>query len=182
MKKKKLEIPKIEIPENLSDLPKKLPKLTILGEFKKFALRGNVIDLAVGVIIGGAFQKIVSSAVGDLLMPIVGLFTGNVNFNDRSFTLRLPYDPNKEAVINYGSFITSVIDFIIMAFVVFLLVKVINRLSDLTKKPEDETKKTKICPYCCSEIPVKAVRCPHCTSKLSAEGEEKTSSEEHKKS
>lgn len=163
---------KLELPQNLQnfELPQKLPKLTILGEFKKFALRGNVIDLAVGVIIGGAFQKIVSSVVNDMLMPVVGLFTGSVNFNDRSFTLKLLNDPNREAVINYGSFITSVIDFIIMAFVVFLLVKIINRFSDLYKKPEEQPK-TKICPYCQSEVNIKAVRCPHCTSELEAEPE-----------
>lgn len=184
--------PKIELPENLAGLPQKLPKLTILGEFKKFALRGNVLDLAVGVIIGGAFQKIVSSAVNDMLMPLVGLFTGSVNFNNQFLILKLPQGVTKDMVtsfevaqnlgattFNYGSFITAVIDFLIMAFGVFLLVKLINRLTDIYEGPGDEPGTTKVCPYCCSEIPIKARRCPHCTSELS-DGEKGTSPEAHK--
>ena len=160
----------------------KAPKLTILGEFKKFALRGNVIDLAVGVIIGGAFQKIVSSVVNDLVMPIVGCFTGNVNFNNQFLILKNPNNVDidtitlenasklKVVTFNYGSFITTVIDFLIMAFAVFLLVKVINRLTDIRKKPADVPAvvepTTKTCPYCCTEIAIAATRCPHCTSQL----------------
>ncbi len=153
----------------------------LLAEFKKFALRGNVIDLAVGVIIGGAFQKIVTSVVNDLIMPLVGLVTGGVNFNDQFLILKCPegVDPatitsltaakeNAVTTFNYGAFITAVIDFLIMAFVIFLLVKGINKLSDLRKKPAEEpaAPTTKFCPFCRSEIAVEATRCPHCTSVL----------------
>lgn len=167
--------PKLELPGNLE-----IPKLTILGEFKKFALRGNVIDLAVGVIIGGAFQKIVTSVVNDLVMPWVGMVTGSVNFNNQFFILKYPDGVTKDQVtslsvaqelgvttFNYGSFITEVINFIIMAFVIFMMVKVINRLTDIRKKPEvEEEPKTKLCPYCRSSVDVEATRCPHCTSEL----------------
>ena len=149
-------------------------------EFKAFAMRGNVIDLAVGVIIGGAFQKIVSSVVSDLVMPFVGLFTGGINFTDQFVVLKYPdgvesatYATLKAATdagattFNYGAFITEVINFIIMAFVVFLLVKGINRLTASHKAAEEEpAPTTKKCPFCCSEISVEATRCPHCTSVL----------------
>ena len=152
----------------------------LLAEFKKFALRGTVIDLAVGVIIGGAFQKIVTSVVNDLIMPLVGLVTGGVNFNDQFAILKLPEGVTREQVtslqaaqdlgvttFNYGAFVTAVIDFLIMAFVIFLLVKGINKLADLRKKPEvPSSPTTKKCPYCLSEIPLEATRCPHCTSVL----------------
>lgn len=154
-----------------------------LEEFKKFAMRGNVIDLAVGVIVGGAFQKIVTSVVNDLVMPFVGLFTGGLNFADQFIILKLPEGVDKAAVTsvevaaqlgvttwNYGAFLTAVIDFIIMAFVIFLLVKGINRLSELGKKKEEEpapAPMTKACPFCKSEINIEATHCPHCTSKLS---------------
>ena len=158
----------------------------LLGEFKKFALRGNVIDLAVGVIIGGAFQKIVTSVVHDLIMPLVGLVTGGVNFNDQFVVLKLPEGVTAAQVtslqvakdlgvttFNYGAFITAVIDFLIMAFVIFLLVKGINKLSDIRKKPEEPvTLTTKRCPYCLSDIPLEATRCPHCTSQLDDIAEE----------
>ena len=153
-----------------------------LEEFKKFALRGNVIDLAVGVIIGGAFQKIVTSVVNDLIMPLVGLMTGGVNFNDQFLILKLPEGVTMEqasvsletanqlgvTTFNYGAFITAVIDFLIMAFVIFWLVKAINKLTDFRKKEEvlPSAPTVKICPYCCSEVAIEAVRCPHCTSDL----------------
>ena len=159
-----------------------------LEEFKKFALRGNVIDLAVGVIIGGAFQKIVTSVVNDLIMPLVGLVTGGVNFNDQFVILKLPEGVDKAqasvsleaakalgaTTFNYGAFITAVIDFIIMAFVIFLLVKGINKLTDLRKKHEEvpAAPVSKKCPYCLSDIAIEATRCPHCTSVLTAEREE----------
>ena len=152
----------------------------LLAEFKKFALRGNVIDLAVGVIIGGAFQKIVTSVVNDLIMPLVGTLTGGVNFNDQFLILRLPDGVARETVtsltvakdlgvttFNYGAFLTAVIDFLIMAVVIFVMVKGINKLADFRKKetpPPVITVKT--CPYCCSEIPLQATRCPQCTSLL----------------
>ena len=156
-------------------------------EFKKFIMRGNVIDLAVGVIIGGAFQKIVTSLVNDLIMPLVGLVTGGVNFNDRFAILRLPEAGLPEGVtvdaittldlakqygvttFNYGAFITAVLDFLIMAFVIFLLVKGINTVSDMTKKKEESAPAaptTKKCPYCLSEVPLEATKCAHCTSEL----------------
>ena len=126
-------------------------------EFKEFAMRGNVIDLAVGVIIGGAFQKIVNSLVKDVISPIIGLFAKQ-NFENLSVTFL-------GVTVNYGLFITEVINFIIMAFVIFLLVKCLNSLSKLRKAEEiAEEPTTKNCPYCCSEISINATRCPHCTS------------------
>lgn len=152
-------------------------------EFKEFALRGNVIDLAVGVIIGGAFQSIVKSVVNDLIMPFVGLLTGNTNFNDTFTVLKLAdgvapetvYTTLTEAkeagatVFAYGAFITEVINFLIMAFVIFLLVKGINRITKLGHKeeaPAEEEPTVKVCPFCRSEIAIEATRCPHCTSSL----------------
>ena len=159
-----------------------LPKLTIMEEFKKFALRGNVIDLAVGVIIGGAFQKIVTSVINDLLMPLIGLLTGSVNFNDQFVPLKIPEGVERSEItslevakqlgvttFNYGAFITSVIDFLIMAFVIFLMVKLINRLGDIRKIQEETAPvepNTKTCGYCRSEIDIEATRCPYCTSEL----------------
>lgn len=154
-----------------------------LNEFKAFALRGNVIDLAVGVIIGGAFQTIVKSLVDDLIMPFVGLATGGINFTDQFVVLKLAegipagtkypsLTAAKEAgatVFAYGSFITAVINFIIMAIVIFLFVKAINNLHKLGKKAEDaveEAPTTKVCPFCKSEIAIEATRCAHCTSEL----------------
>lgn len=156
-----------------------------LNEFKAFALRGNVIDLAVGVIIGGAFQAIVKSLVDDLIMPFVGLATGGMNFSDQFVVLKLAEGVEagtkyasltaaKDAgatVFAYGSFITAVINFIIMAVVIFLFVKAINNLHKLGKKKEDEAPEaptTKICPFCKSEISIEATRCAHCTSELNA--------------
>lgn len=146
-------------------------------EFKEFAMRGNVVDMAVGIIIGGAFGTIVKSLVSDVIMPPIGLLLGNVSFNDLFLTLKQgaevagPYatlDAAREAgavTINYGTFFDNVVSFLIVAFAVFLLVKSINAL----KKQEDAappppTKKE--CPHCASEISIKATRCPHCTSEL----------------
>lgn len=129
-----------------------------LSEFKEFAMRGNVIDLAVGVIIGGAFQKIVTSLVGDVVSPLIGLF-GKKDFS--SWILKIG-----EVEIKYGNFITEVINFIIMAFIIFVMVKMLNKLSSINKKEEiiEEAITTKKCPYCCSEIAIEATKCPHCTS------------------
>ena len=154
-------------------------------EFKAFATRGNVVDLAVGVIIGAAFQKIVTSAVNDLVMPLIGLITGNSNFNDAFFILRLPEGVDAAQVtslatatelgvttFNYGAFISAVIDFLIMAFVIFLMIKALNKASSLTHKKTEEAPAaptTKICPYCLSEIPIAATKCAHCTADLPAE-------------
>jgi len=129
-------------------------------EFKAFIMRGNVIDLAVGVIIGGAFGKIVASLVNDILMPLIGLILGGVTFSGLAWKI-------KDASINYGMFLQSVVDFLIIATAIFFIVKAINRLQ---KKPETAPAPaeptTKECPYCLSTIPIKATRCPHCTSQL----------------
>lgn len=159
-----------------------LSRITLLEEFKKFAIRGNVLDLAIGVIIGGAFQKIVTSVINDLIMPLVGWMTGSVNFNDQFIALKIPEGVEASQLtsletakqlgvttFNYGAFITTLIDFLIMAVVIFMMVKIINRLGDIRKKQEDEKPAeptTKTCEYCQSEINIKATRCPHCTSKL----------------
>lgn len=173
------------VKEGVSNQMKKMGGF--MGEFRQFALRGNVVDLAVGVIIGGAFQKIVSSVVSDLIMPFVGLLTGGINFTDQFVVLKYPegveaatYPTLKAATeagattFNYGAFITAVIDFIIMAFVIFLLVKGINRLTAHRKAEpeEEETPSTKVCPYCRSEISIEATRCPHCTSVLEETSED----------
>ena len=145
-----------------------------IAEFKKFIMRGNVIDLAVGVIIGGAFQSIVKSLVDDIFMPIISLATKGVDFSNWFIAL----DGNKygtlaqaqeagAAVISYGNFISAVINFIIMAFIIFLFVKAINTLAEKTKKAEEPAAPTtKKCPYCMSEIDIEATKCPHCTSSL----------------
>lgn len=154
----------------------------MLKEFKKFISRGNVIDLAVGVIVGGAFQKIVTSLVNDLIMPLVGLITGGINFNDQFAVLgKLPDGVSADmvttlaqakelgvATLNYGAFITAVIDFLIMAFVIFMFVKGINKLKDLGEKKEEvpAAPTTKKCPYCLSEVPIEATKCAHCISEL----------------
>ncbi|MBQ7296567.1 MAG: large conductance mechanosensitive channel protein MscL [Clostridia bacterium] len=147
-----------------------------LNEFKKFIMRGNVIDLAVGVIIGGAFQAIVNSLVNDIVSPVLSLATKGVNLADKFIVLTsedvtfATVEAAKEAgyaTLNYGGFITAIINFLIMAFVIFLLVKAINKVSELGKKKVEEAPAaptTKICPYCKSEISIEATRCPHCTS------------------
>jgi large conductance mechanosensitive channel len=139
--------------------------MNITKEFRDFAARGNVIDLAVGVIIGAAFGKIVTSLVNDVIMPPIGLVLGHVDFSNLFISLSgAHYDSVAAAkqagapTINYGLFINNVIDFLIVAFVIFMLVHQINRF---VKRPE--TPSTKDCPCCCSAIPVKAIKCPHCT-------------------
>jgi large conductance mechanosensitive channel len=141
-------------------------------EFKEFALRGNVIDLAIGVIIGAAFGKIVTSFVNDILMPPIGLLLGNVDFSNLFINLSgQPYGSLEEAqaagaaTINYGLFINTVLDFIIVAFVIFLLVRQVNRMRREREAPPAEPT-TRECPYCLSTVPLKATRCPHCTSEL----------------
>jgi large conductance mechanosensitive channel len=143
-------------------------------EFKEFTLRGNVIDLAIGVIIGAAFGKIVTSFVNDILMPPIGLLLGNVDFSNLFINLSgQPYGSLEEAqaagaaTINYGLFINTVLDFIIVAFVIFLLVRQVNRMRREREAPPAEPT-TRECPYCLSAVPLKAIRCPHCTSELEA--------------
>ena len=146
------------------------------GEFKKFIMRGNVIDLAVGVIVGGAFQAIVKSLVDDVVMPVISLATKGINFADLFIaldggeyaTLAAAQEAGA-ATLNYGNFISAVLNFLIMAFVVFLLVKGINTVAEKTKKPEEEAPAaptTKECPDCKSEIAIGATKCPNCTSDL----------------
>jgi len=153
----------------------------MLKEFKEFALKGNIMDMAVGVVIGGAFQKIVNSLVNDIIMPAISVLTGNVDFSDMVWTVG-------NASIKYGSFITTIVDFLIIAFSIFLVVKYLNKLNKLKelgdlaakldkngkiikhKKEEvpEEPKEpeTKVCPYCLTEVKYHATRCPHCTSEL----------------
>ncbi len=146
------------------------------GEFKKFIMRGNVIDLAVGVIVGGAFQAIVKSLVDDVVMPVISLATKGINFADLFIaldggeyaTLAAAQEAGA-ATLNYGNFISAVLNFLIMAFVVFLLVKGINTIADKSKKKEEPAPAaptTKECPYCKSEIAIGATKCPNCTSDL----------------
>lgn len=127
-------------------------------EFKEFALRGNVMDLAVGVIIGAAFQAIVSSLVEDIISPLIGL-VANTDLSYLSATVG-------DVEIRYGAFVTAIINFVIMVFVIFMLVKGINKISQIGKKPVDAVQATKKCKFCDSEISIKAVKCPHCTSEL----------------
>ncbi|MFA5631463.1 MAG: large-conductance mechanosensitive channel protein MscL [Porticoccaceae bacterium] len=149
----------------------------MLKEFKTFAMRGNVVDMAVGIIIGGAFGTIVSSLVDDVLMPPIGLLLGGVDFSELFLTLKDgataagPYETLASAkaagavTINFGLFINALVSFIIVAFAVFLLIKAINRLQ--APKPEPAAAPTtKDCPRCCSAIPLQASRCPCCTSEL----------------
>ena len=128
------------------------------AEFKKFILRGNVVDMAVGVIIGGAFKAIVDSLVGDIISPLIGLIANT----DLTAMVAMVGDVE----VRWGAFITAIINFIIMAFIIFLLVKTINKISELGKKEEEVAPTTKICPFCKSEIAIEAVKCPCCTSDL----------------
>ncbi|MDD5403072.1 MAG: large-conductance mechanosensitive channel protein MscL [Sulfuricella sp.] len=146
----------------------------MLKEFREFAMRGNVVDMAVGIIIGAAFGAIVKSLVSDILMPPIGLILGNVDFSNLFLVLKDgsaagPYLSLAEAqkvgavTINYGLFLNAVISFIIVAFAVFVLIRNINRLRKEAPAVEPATK---ACPFCFSSIPLKATRCPHCTSQL----------------
>lgn len=141
----------------------------MLKEFKKFALRGNMIDLAVGMIVGTAFTSIVKSMVDDIFMPIISLFTGKVDFTNWFIALDGETYATLEAAqeagastLNYGMFISNIINFVIMAFVVFMFVKALNKLH----KEEPAAVTTKKCPFCKTEIDLEATKCPHCTSEL----------------
>lgn len=158
----------------------------MLKEFKEFAMKGNVMDLAIGVVIGAAFQKIVTSLVEDIIMPCISILTGKIDFSNMVFTVG-------NASIKYGNFITTIVNFLIISFSIFLVVKYINKLNKINKikdlndklvnsidkkgkfkkKKKNETPtivepETKICPYCLTEIKYKATRCPNCTSELSS--------------
>lgn len=144
----------------------------MLKEFKEFAMRGNVLDMAVGIIIGGAFGKIISSFVSDILMPPIGLLFGKVdlsnmflNLGDGIFTKLADAKAAGAPTSNYGIFLNTVVDFLIVAFAIFLLVRQVNRMK---REPAPAAPTTKDCPLCCTSIPIKATRCPACTSELKA--------------
>lgn len=145
----------------------------MFAEFKKFVMRGNVLDLAVAVIIGGAFGSIITSLVNDILMPPIGMLLGKINFKDLFINLSgTPYASLADAqaagaaTINYGNFINTIINFLIIAFVIFLIVRAFNKMKKPEEAPAPAAPTTKECPYCLSTIPLKATRCPHCTSQL----------------
>lgn len=148
------------------------------AEFKKFITRGSVIDLAVGVIIGGAFQSIVKSLVDDVIMPVISLATKGLDLTnlfiqldggEKYATLEAAREAGV-AAIAYGSFISAIINFIIMAFIIFCFIRGLNKVIEKTKQPEPEAEPTtKKCPFCCSEVPIEASRCPACTSELPEE-------------
>lgn len=137
----------------------------MIKEFKEFAVRGNVIDMAVGIIIGGVFGKIVSSLVNDVIMPPIGLLLGNVDFSNLAITLRDKTAEAEAITIRYGIFVNTVLDFIIVAFTIFIVIRQMNRFK---KKEEALPVTTKECPKCYSNIPIKATRCPNCTSEIQA--------------
>jgi large conductance mechanosensitive channel len=146
----------------------------MLKEFRDFAMRGNVVDLAVGLIIGAAFGKIVTSLVNDILMPPLGLLLGSVDFSNLFINLSSHHYATLAearqagaATVNYGAFINTIIDFVIVAFAIFILIKQINQLQRLHKKEAPPAAPTiKTCPYCISTIPLAATRCPNCTSQI----------------
>ena len=133
-------------------------------EFKDFAMRGNVVDMAVGIIIGSAFGKIISSLVNDVIMPPIGLLLGNMDFSTLSLTLKAKTDTAQAVTLKYGLFINTVIDFLIVAFTIFIVVRQVNKFKKKLAKPAEA--KTKECPKCFSSISVKATKCPFCTSEI----------------
>lgn len=138
----------------------------MLKEFKAFAMRGNVLDMAVGIIIGGAFGKIISSLVADVLMPPIGAIVGNIDFSKLALALRAPVGDAAPVAIRYGLFLNAIIDFLIVAFAIFLLIRQVNKL---TVKPAPVTAPTtRECPECLSVIPIKARKCAHCASSVPA--------------
>ena len=141
--------------------------MKMISEFKEFALKGNVVDMAVGVVIGGAFGKIVSSFLNDVLMPPLGLLTGGVDFTDQRVTLKAAQGAAKAVTLNYGAFITSVIDFVIVALAIFAMIKAMNTLKhrEASEPPPPSEKK---CPECLSLIPIEAKRCRHCAQPVAA--------------
>ncbi len=134
-----------------------------LGEFKTFALKGNMIDLAVGMIIGSAFTGIVGSLVDDIFMPLLSIFTGRIDFNNLVIVLG---SGENAATINYGTFLTQVVNFLAVSFVIFLLIRQINKLQKMHTKEEVKEETEKECPFCKTQISIHATRCPHCTSML----------------
>lgn len=152
-----------------------MSKKSFSKEFKEFISKGNVMNLAVGVIIGGAFQSIVNSLVNDIIMPVISLFTKGIDFSKlfialdgKSYASLEAAKEANAAALSYGNFISAVLNFLIMAFVIFMLVKLLNKLTSGLKKKEEEPpkKEARKCPFCMQEIDDKASRCPHCTSEL----------------
>lgn len=141
--------------------------MSIIKEFKEFAMRGNVVDMAVGVIIGGAFGKIVASFINDVMMPPLGLLIGNADFSDLALTLKAATAETKPVVLYYGKFITSVTDFVIMAFAVFVMVRLMNKLKRAEPAPAP-TPPEKKCPECLMNIPIEATRCGHCSQPVTS--------------
>ena len=146
----------------------------MLKEFKEFAMRGNVLDMAIGIVIGAAFGKIISSFVADILMPPIGLLLGKVDFSNlfinltnKTYATLAEAKAAGAATINYGTWLNTVLDFLIVAFAIFLLIRQVNRLKRKEEAPPPEPT-TKDCPFCLSAIPIKAVRCAHCTSDVKA--------------
>lgn len=161
-----------KLSETFHGSKKNMGGMTVLKEFKKFALKGNMIDLAVGIIIGGAFNSIVNSLVNDVIMPLLGIFTKSIDFSNwfialdgEKYKTLAEAEEEGAAVIKYGLFLSGILNFIIMAFVVFLLVKWINKL----KKPEQTAPTTKKCPRCYTDIHIRATKCPHCTADITAD-------------
>ncbi len=142
--------------------------MSMLAEFKKFAVKGNMVDMAVGIIIGAAFSGIVKSLVDDIILPPIGLMTGGLDFSDKNYVLKEAIGGQEAIVLQWGHFLTLVINFVIVAFAVFLLVRMINRLRQQEQeKPVSPTEKN--CPFCQTSIPVKATRCKACTSEVAAD-------------
>ena len=137
----------------------------MMSEFREFAMRGNVVDMAVGIIIGGAFGKIVSSFVNDVIMPPIGMMLGNVDFSDLAITLREKTAEADAVTLKYGMFINTILDFVIVAFAIFIVIKQMNRLKKKEEAPA-AAPVTKECPKCYSTIAIKATRCPNCTSEI----------------
>jgi large conductance mechanosensitive channel len=140
--------------------------MSMLKEFKDFAMRGNVVDMAVGVIIGAAFGKIVTSLVNDVVMPPIGMLMGGVDFSDVKLTLQEAIEGGNAVTVNLGLFINTVIDFTIVAFVIFMVIKQLNRFKQKAEEPTVAVATVKECPRCYSSIALKATRCPHCTSEI----------------
>ena len=147
--------------------------MKVFDEFKQFVTRGNVIDMAVGVIIGGAFGKIVSSMVSDINMPPIGLLLGKVDFSNlylnmsgKTFASLAEAQKAGAPTLNYGLFLNNVINFLIVAFVIFMMIKQINKLQKPAKSAVPAAPATRECPFCCSTVAIKAVRCPNCTSQF----------------
>ncbi|OKY76615.1 MAG: mechanosensitive ion channel protein MscL [Desulfobulbaceae bacterium DB1] len=137
----------------------------MIKEFKEFAMRGNVVDMAVGIIIGGAFGKIVSSLVSDVIMPPIGMLLGSIDFSELAITLQDKTAEAEAVAIKYGVFINTILDFVIVAFAIFMVIKQMNRFKKKEEAPVAEPT-TKDCPKCFTPIHIKATRCPNCTSEL----------------